>query len=148
MSNKLGNPSPSQKTAGDSFWPESIKQTKLRAPAALLREQAVALGQLTQNLVTAEVENVTSPEDGGQLVYAFEIVAPALGNYHVTIFEIVHHAVRLYPVSVRSQFLAPPGQTFKRLAANELAFKGILKNLLNAEKTIGAIQSLKAQSQA
>jgi hypothetical protein len=59
------------------FWPDDIGQSDLRTPLALLREQAVALGEKTKNVVTAAVE---SSSDGDSFVHQLYITAPGM-NY-------------------------------------------------------------------
>ena len=77
------------------LWPEIITTEKIKAPVAILREQASLLGQKTKNLVTAEVEKPRKYNE--RFNYSFELVAPTLDNYHYRLFT-VEHDISLYPL--------------------------------------------------
>ena len=86
-------------------------------------------------------------DDETSLVYDFSLVAPALNNYRLSLFWIIHKAVNLYPVTICSDFLSSNKALTKWFAANETSFRGNLKRIFGAAKVTNAIQSLLAQSE-
>jgi len=119
----------------------------MRTPAVILKEQAGLLGQMTHNIVRAEVKTFKS-ETGDMLVYAFALVAPALDNYTVYLFQVYHKPTELYPLKIYSDVIVSAGETRRSWSApNEQEFKRILKIIFAHPKTSTAIRSLMAQSQ-
>jgi hypothetical protein len=130
-----------------SLWPKAILPTRIKAPAAILKEQASFLGRQTQNVLVGEVFS-TKSRDQNELSYAFVLVAPALNDYRLMLFKVDHEAVKIYPLVIVSEFLASPPRPFmKWVVPNEANFKNTLKIIFNHPKTLQAIQSLLAQSE-
>jgi hypothetical protein len=122
------------------FWPDDIGETgepELRTPVALLREQAVALGEKTKNVVTAEVESGT---DGDTFVHTLYLAAPSI-NYKYQLLT-VRHPLLLYPLLAKE----PSNISWKKLESED-DFLQWLKGVLASENTKKVIRALKAQSQ-
>jgi hypothetical protein len=119
------------------FWPDDIGQSDLRTPLALLREQAVALGEKTKNVVTAAVE---SSSDGDSFVHQLYITAPGM-NYKYQLL-VVRHPLMLYPMMAR----ASSSQGWTTIQAED-DFLQWLKSVLASDNTRKVIRALIAQSQ-
>jgi len=114
------------------FWGE-IAPAEVRTPAAILREQAAALGPKTRNLIEAQV--VTHASQSGDIVHNFNLVVPALDDYTYQLFRIRHAAADLYPVTVADGVVL----------RNEDAFVAWLRERLSSDKTKRIIGNLLAQ---
>lgn len=125
------------------LWPDGIVSPLAeKAPVVILKEQAVALGKKTGNLVEASVERgVRSTFVSEEFVYEFWLRAPAL-DYRTLLFTI-EHPIEFYPLvlSVEST-----GQELK--VVDEQSFLQALKAVFSASDTVRMIQSLMAQSTA
>lgn len=145
-----------------SFWPSDISQKTVRAPVTILKEQALFLGRQTRNMVEANVavnSNIRTAET--QFVYDFVIYSPAL-SFSYRLFFVIY-GIDLYPVffkleaDIAKEILLVPrisapeaeerfqllyGQGF--LATSEEDFIGILKAILNSEKTKNVIRGIMA----
>jgi hypothetical protein len=131
-----------------SLWPSVVAKTTLRSPAAILKEQAGFLGQATQNVVRGEVR--LKDRGMGELSYGFSLVAPALNNYRLELFEIVQDPLKIYPVTIRSSFLneldLPFGSAWT--AQDEGSLLSMLKQIFANGKVMEAVQALLAQSES
>ncbi len=58
---------------------EIVEPVEAKTPAAILREQAVILNQLTRSLLIGSVEH--EPTTNNTLIYTFSITAPAINNH-------------------------------------------------------------------
>src|SRR5689334_489038 len=121
----------------DDLWPE-ITPITFRAPVAVIKEQASRLGSKTQNVVIAQV--VAKSSNSQDLVFHFNLVAPALGNYTLLLFAFGYNLTKLYPVTMQSPFLAsnPNDFTIAR-PGNEEELLLALKALFSNPKTVSAI---------
>jgi len=129
----------------EDFWPKEIGEAKkIAVPASIAAEQAALLGQKTKNVVTARVVSKTSTEEG-QVKFGFDLVAPALSNYRLRLFNFAYRLDRLYPVVVYS--LGFRGLKEPIEAADEAAWKELLKRIFSHESVIGIIQALQSQSE-
>jgi hypothetical protein len=77
----------------EDLWPAGVGTSTIVPPLAILRRQAVALGERTQGLLEGQVETFTK---GDEFTQVFYIVAPSL-SYRYKLFE-VRHGVLGYPV--------------------------------------------------
>jgi hypothetical protein len=120
----------------ENLWPQ-IDPIKIITPKALMIEQASFLAESTKQIIKGEIlTNPTGVND--QIILDFRIVAPALNNYKITIFQ-VQHGVLLYPLTV----------TFEKVttkAESEKAFKDLMKEIFNSETTKKLVTSLYSQS--
>lgn len=84
----------------DNLWPEDIAVVETKAPVTILREQASLLSRQTKGIVEGEVVRI--PDDLGMqpFGYAFQIKAPALGDYRFLLLKIAHD-VTMYPLRIR-----------------------------------------------
>lgn len=131
----------------ENLWPTKIQPIKLRPPVSILKEQASLLGQVTQNIVIAEVRTARG-DQRDQAEHDFLIVAPALGNYRVSLFKAMHKPIELYPLRILSEILAAENQYFAEWEVkDEGQLKSKLKEIFAAPKTTQIIQSLLAQSE-
>jgi hypothetical protein len=150
------------------LWPADIAYTRQKAPVTILKEQAVLLGDKTQNIVTASVEAIPpgllrrTPQDIWQtrqdtFAYQFSLVAPALSHYRYQLFSIVHDA-SMYPVMFR--FDDEIKREYREFAIatarlddpdcqaeTEEQFLETLKFIFQTSKTRQVIQAILAQSQ-
>lgn len=134
----------------ENLWPQiQIKPaSQLRTPLFILKDQAALLGQMTRNIIKAEVRTFKA-SDSAELVFGFTIVAPALDNYSLLLFTVAHTPTRLYPVVVESDVIVPAGKSITRwTATSEPHLKRILKIIFSHPVTSTAINSLMAQSLA
>lgn len=147
------------------LWPEDLLSDQLiPGPVAILREQAVLLGQKTRNLIEADVRKVAPLESFAASAartlglaarryafnYAFDLVAPALGDFRYRLFHI-RHDVPQYPTmfdldsEFRDELGLQPGQSGFVEAADENAFVRILELILQSRRTREVIGTLRAQ---
>lgn len=128
----------------EDLWPSDIGTTTLRSPVSILREQASALAQKTQGLVTAEVITRARKrsdawhewEDG--LTHEFVLVAPTLDRYRFELFSLGHDEL-LYPVT--GNFNEQESEL-----ADEAALMEWLRGIFFSERTKRIIHSLLAQA--
>jgi hypothetical protein len=120
----------------DDYWPTGIGDSNIITPAAMMRAQAVLLGQKTNQQITASVESVgSSPADFN---WSFQLRGPALGNYRYELFR-VSHSLMLYPAKFDWETHPP------KLVENEGEFKVYLREIIGSEQTKRIINALLAQ---
>lgn len=155
-----------------NLWPAEITEiSEVTPPVIILDQQALMLGNMTKNIVLAEVK--TEESRGYEFSYSLNIVAPILDNYRYRLLTIWHD-IDLYPVIVQvgidiyneifknfedkiecspwayDEWEASMGQgqvnpdSFKASSKKELL--DILKAIFNANKTKRIISALFAQS--
>lgn len=107
-------------------------------PAALLREQAALLGEMTQELLTAEV---SSSSERGSLYHNLSIVAPPLDGYRVSILRACH-GVEVYPVMLDNVI---EGRWNFAKCQNESEFLEAVSRILGSERVRRVVASLLAQ---
>ncbi len=137
------------------LWPNDLQLSGIKAPVAILKEQASLLGEKTKNIAVATVETVVSLLDAGFFAYYFFIVAPTLHNYRYRLFTITH-GISLYPVkfdldsSIEQEMLKTlfleEHQPIE--AINQEDFTHKLRLILQAEKTKDIIRAIIAQASA
>ncbi|GAB4202400.1 MAG: hypothetical protein OHK0022_25560 [Roseiflexaceae bacterium] len=133
----------------EDLWPDDISFNAIKAPVAILKEQAALLGKKTNKIVTAKITRRTN-ETFKPFMYTFHLVAPALQNYHYRLFSIGHD-INLYPVTfhidtdIRKE-LHPGKEPFEFTAENEDDFISLLRQILKSKKTKFIIESILAQS--
>ena len=138
------------------LWPEELAAVDQRTPLAILREQASLLGDKTQNIVVAALEEVSGVEPWCPRVlpfkYAFLLTCPALSHYRFRLFTIGYD-IDMYPVyfdldsDVRDELiektngkLLAPGNVIR--ASNEEDFTEVLKRIFSSKKTLRVIRAL------
>jgi hypothetical protein len=142
-------PTPQPPASPGNLWPESIKRVKARAAVTILKEQATLLGQRTQNVVVATVSTAERQTNESEVGFSLSLVAPALGNYTLRILTLWQKMALLYPVTIKSNFLAEQGsgKPYKEWnPKNEEEFIRVLQEIFNHPKVVGAIESIMAQS--
>jgi hypothetical protein len=145
----------------ENLWPSDLGfGSGPKAPITILKEQAALLGNMTMNIVEAEII-VSSPDryasHEGDFEHRFYLVAPALNGYLYLLFEITH-SIEMYPVffkisdnelyeQVRMAFRPNDRIIMGEIRAkDEAEFLEILKNIFNADKTRKIINAIFAQS--
>jgi len=113
-------------------------------PIAILREQAKILAEATKGLVLGSVTPALTPP---QIGFMFSLVAPALNNYTVALFQISHE-MDLFPVYIFPQRVQITGSTTTIKCANEFIFKQALSRVLGSSHVKSLIMGLVAQSSA
>lgn len=137
------------------LWPKNIDTPKVKAPVTILREQALLLGEKTNNLVEAKVKNFTR-QDKSQFEYELLLAAKAIG-YSYRILTILY-SIDLYPVTflvdtdikkeldekgVAKDYSEDGERSFT--VATESEFLDFLGKVLKSEKTIRVIHALLSQ---
>jgi hypothetical protein len=126
-------------TALQNLWPDEFGVTETKSPAAILREQATFLGQMTKNLVIGQVG---SESLNGRFYHNLYLVAPALGNYRYALVA-VSHDIELYPALVAFEFASGDRE---REANSEEDLQSVLKAVFATDKTKRVVNSLLTQS--
>src|SRR5262245_6469736 len=122
----------------ENLWPDDFGEIPLRTPVSILREQALALGQRTANIVVGRVLPGSAPT--GRFRHCLQLVCAPLG-YQSTFLE-VDHDIELYPADIRLDGEQDPPIR----AANPDDFSAKLREIFSREKTKRIIASLIAQS--
>jgi hypothetical protein len=125
--------------SAESLWGELPRRGDLRTPLTILREQAVLLGEATNNVL---VGDVATSQRGPKFVSSLGIIAPALDNYRISILSITYD-MTLYPLVI-SKELAGGSVPCK----DEGSFKQALKDTLSSPRVHQVINSLLSQSEA
>jgi hypothetical protein len=130
----------------ENLWPDFASKT-LRAPVAIVKEQAFLLGKKTQNLIVARVD-LKSRNAPPNLYFEFQLVAPFLGGYTLLVFTFQYSLLNFYPVQMTTGFLHGGQENLKGCnATNEEELVSVLRDIFNDPKTIAVIQALIAQSE-
>jgi hypothetical protein len=135
-----------------SLWPDDLAAETQKPPTILLMEQAALLKNHTNSMITADVikRNATNPSPG-VFTYSFVLIAPALGGYSFSLFNI-DHPVELYPVKIivdekmrdALPHLFPKGRTIDLPTEEE--FLKVVGEIFNSERTKNIISGLISQS--
>jgi hypothetical protein len=156
-----------------NLWPEITEVSEVTPPVTILDQQALMLGNMTKNILLAEVK--TEERESHEFSYGLYIIAPVLDNYRYRLLTVWHN-IDLYPVIVMvekdihneihrnfedKQVFSPwamkewelPGWAQSEDQApdsfqvdSESEFLDILKAILGASKTKRIISALLAQS--
>ncbi len=149
------------------LWPNELSTVDQRSPLTILKEQASLLGEKTQIIVIAELENFTlkGPLRARKypFKYSFMLTCPALGNYRFRLFSIAHD-VSMYPVSfdldqdvaqeifqgelIIKDVQVEPGKDGTFRASNEEEFIEILKRIFSSRKALQVIRALLSQAKS
>jgi hypothetical protein len=81
-----------------NLWGEINNLPKVKAPVAILNEQAQQLEELTGGLLTCRVAQLNT-NNPSRFSYQFSINAPSLNNYSFTAF-FIDHDMGLYPLKI------------------------------------------------
>lgn len=124
-----------------SLWGELPSADAVRPPVLILKEQAAALSELTNGVLSAKVA-VSRQRDNMSI--ELRIVAPALGGYE---YGIVHayHKMSVYPAYLRSA-VEHHDESIECIDSD--AFERELADVLQSETVRKALASLIAQSKA
>jgi hypothetical protein len=141
-------------SAIDNLWPEEIASpTEEVPPITILKQQASLLGQMTRNIVEAEVETASTDIEG-VLRHTLYLVAPALNFYRYPLLDVEHKITSMYPARIKVRSAEKQQKDIrddiwdfqKSPADNEEEFKDKLKSVFADEETKRIIGVLLAQS--
>lgn len=142
------------------LWPESISKLDTRPPVRILREQAALLGSKTNNVVEAEVKDVSNVwwADAGNFAFNFYIIAPLLKGYRYRLLGIAY-PLEMYPMKAHldddvKQEISQIEPNFS-LSTNtgliyiesENEFQRLLGAIFKSEKVMKLIGAIMAQSE-
>jgi hypothetical protein len=119
-----------------SLWPPEFDEIPVQTPVAILRQQASALGQKTQNIVVGRVSTYAAGEG---FHHPFHLYCAPLG-YQVELLA-VDHGIDLYPARIHVT-----GESGELVAANPEEFALMLRQVFASQRTKKIIGSLLAQS--
>lgn len=129
-----------------SLWPSDIGATSKRAPVDVLREQARFLTETTQGEVGAHVNYLRVPtftaKTKGEFRFDFDIVAPELNNYSLTLLSI-YNSSSLYPVHVEYDGFEGGYAT----AESEQELSDLLRAVFSSKTTRDLISGIRAQTE-
>jgi hypothetical protein len=122
-----------------NLWPTDFGQEQQLAPVAILREQATALGERTQNIVVGRVNTMATALG---FRHVFSVYCAPLG-YQQELFS-VDHQVQFYParITVKGQF----DQETRLEAKDPDVFTEKLAEVFASEPVKKIVRSLLAQS--
>jgi len=124
----------------ENLWPTEFGEIGLRTPVSILREQALALGERTANIVVGRVSPAGAP--AGKFRHVLSLYCPPLA--YQTTFLYVDHELGLYPADI---FI--DGEENTPIRANDPEeFSRRLREIFSRDKTKKLIASLLAQSRA
>jgi hypothetical protein len=123
----------------ENLWPKVFAPPGVRTPVSILREQALALGEVTSNIVLGGVDS--SATSTGE--FRHELYLRSVGLNYLTPLLFITHTIDLYPVAISTS-----GTTgVDRKAADPSEFMACLKDLFSTPQVTKTIASLIAQSQ-
>lgn len=84
----------------ESLWPDDVDiGCKSSSAITILREQAIMLGNATNNILKGEVRG-KKESPSGKMIFDFYILAPLLQNYRYKLLQLQIDMVNLYPVEL------------------------------------------------
>jgi len=81
------------------LWPEDIIKSPVKAPVAILREQANFLKRKTKGLVQAIIIPSAQTKEGKEFSYNFDLVSPSMSGTHYRLFAVAYD-IQLYPATI------------------------------------------------
>ncbi len=126
--------------ATKNLWGELPRVDAKSTPIKILREQASVLDEISGGLLRG---TVGATAHGSKMQLVLYITVPTLNYYQFGLLRVLHDAVDVYPVQVRTGTNDELGE-----AKNEAEFVQILENQLKADRTREILQSLMAQAKA
>lgn len=124
----------------DNLWGE-LGTEKITLPLTILKAQAAKLGELTDNVLQGNIDQVP-PGDDWEFAYVLDIIAPALNNYTYTVLRIMHD-VAGYPATV---FDCVDGFESAVAIETEDEFVRHLASILSSRHVRGVVNALLTQS--
>ena len=130
------------------LWPPDLEPTDIVSPVAILRSQALVLGDRTDHRLQGSVVTRLS-HSNTRLSHVFSLVSPALSGYQYALLT-VSHDFNLYPLIVRAfddlgeEADAPDRDVWK--CDTEQDFIATLQTIFSDERTLKIIAVLLAQS--
>ena len=85
--------------ATKNLWGELPKTLRVRLPITVLKEQAAALTELTDGILTG---SVLTSRKGGRISLTLRIVAPALDGYTYDV-AYANHDIEGYPLELEDR---------------------------------------------
>lgn len=133
----------------ETFWSESINPAGHSVVKTMLRQQALGLGQVTKNIVTADIDSTVVAENANgfinppNIIHSFDIIAPLLSYQRFTLFYISQTIGLEFPMAFHSKLLKHvPLPTCNNLGE----FNAALKEILSSKESVDLINSIIEQS--
>lgn len=133
----------------ETFWSESINPAAQSVVKAMLRQQAIGLGQITKNIVTADIDSTVVAENASgfinppNIIHSFDIIAPLLGYQRFTLFYIAQIIGLEFPITFHSKMLK---QVPLPVCNNLGEFNTALREILSSKESVDLINSIIEQS--
>jgi hypothetical protein len=125
----------------EGFWLIPDETTISRAPAAILKEQATALREMTKGELNGVITNAPAPP--GQMAYRLGIMVPALNNYSYVVLIVQYPLLSIWPALIESNVTNEKAE-----AENEVKFNDVLRKILGSAEMQRVIGALRAQVRA
>jgi hypothetical protein len=122
-----------------NLWPADFGQEQMLAPVAVLRQQAAALGERTQNIVIGKVSTSGNGQRFSHILYLY---CPPLG-YQVELLA-VQHGIDFYPATI--SVYQETGTSPPESATDPEDFSRKLGQIFASERVKRIVRSLLAQS--
>src|SRR4051812_20566411 len=122
----------------ENLWGEIDLEPYTTTPIDILKQQALQLGKITNNIVLGGIETLRSAP---KFRFAFNLVAPALEGYTYSLFW-VEQGLDPYPVEITIE------NERNGIFHEESTFKEGLRQELSSPRTHNLIRSLVNQSKA
>src|SRR2546428_606499 len=122
-----------------NLWGDLPPTDDIRTPKQILKEQAVALSDMTKSMLYGDV-GVQNTRD--QFLLTLRIVAPALENYTYDILSVLH-PLEVYPLKVWPSWSSSANA---KECVNAESFETALTEILQADRTRRVVAALLAQS--
>jgi hypothetical protein len=129
-----------------NLWPDFLTEDT-KTPRAILQEQAAYLAKRTNNALLGEVWQLKNSQNEN-LVYSFNIVAPALQNYRYQLLT-VSYTMPGYPVSLGISWIDEEDSYligYYEDIQNEEVFIKSIEEVFKNHKTQKVISALLAES--
>jgi len=81
------------------LWPDDIVKSPIKAPVAILREQAKFLERKTKGLVQAVIVPSAQSKESKEFNYKFDLVSPSMSGTHYRLFAVAYD-IQLYPATI------------------------------------------------
>lgn len=130
-------------TAIPDLWPQDVVVSDVVSPLVIMRHQAGLLRQRTKNILEAEI--TTTALEGGRVQHEFQIVAPALDHYRLSLFRVEHRLSMPYPVKIYAPIFDDGFPLPHATASSQIEFLELIQTVFTSDSTKVAIQSLIAQ---
>lgn len=123
-----------------NLWPETIEQKHCVSPKAILKRQAMAITEKSEEHIHGEV---ASKALGRDFVHTLSLTSPEVDGFQFFVVRVRHSLEDLYPLRVSSN----PREELEVECNSEESFILTLKELLGSKRVVEVVQSLLKQSE-